>query len=95
MWDYIQRHVLAIAGGLLILLCLLAVASGIEGNKQFEAQMAAEMQQCKESGETEFTCRAYVNSLRAARDSKNASIAASAAAGFSGATMGLAVGNNR
>ena len=58
----------------------------------FSAYVSQQYSQCIASKETEFTCKAYINTLETKRSADEANSSASMAAGMSAASMGFAAG---
>ena len=91
MMDYLIDYPGVFLGLIFIILiglCFLAHRSDV----QFAAEMNTKMQECLKAGETEYTCKAYINSLEAKRSAETAAVTAGVAVGMAGASIGVHAG---
>ena len=85
--------VLVVVG--IIGLFIFAIHSSFEAKREFALKIAAEYEKCLAAKETEYTCKAYIQSMEAKRSADEAESSASFAAGMSAASIGFAAGSRR
>lgn len=77
-----------IVGVIIVLICGLFYST-IKSQEAFEERVSSEYVKCLAAKETIYTCKAYIQSLKAEKAADMASAASGMALGFSAATMGI------